>query len=201
MYVIDYQPRRSLLDTREDWDIWKCVLRWIRKPQNALFIVELASGCESKFQMQKELYQCFGKCFFSLWALLGCHVAECVEIEFKFEFEYLKIMCNCASGNASCFCFSLRFAVCGVRGRNQKIVGGSETLPNEYPWVVGLFKQNKLYCGATVISNRYLLTVWLNRLRIFWWKINSRNLSGRSLRQFIFAKWDSGKCFIKLPGL
>lgn len=25
-----------------------------------------------------------------LWALLGCHVVESVEIEFKFEFEYLK---------------------------------------------------------------------------------------------------------------
>ena len=50
------------------------------------------------------------------------------------------------------------FTVCGVRGRNQKIVGGSETKPHEYPWVAGLFKQNKLYCGATVISNKYLLT-------------------------------------------
>lgn len=49
--------------------------------------------------------------------------------------------------------------VCGVRGRNQKIVGGSETLPNEYPWVAGLFKQNKLYCGATIVTPNYLLTV------------------------------------------
>lgn len=56
----------------------------------------------------------------------------------------------------------MHFIVCGVRGRNQKIVGGSETNPNEYPWVAGLFKQNKLYCGATVISNRYLLTVCLS---------------------------------------
>lgn len=50
------------------------------------------------------------------------------------------------------------FAVCGVRGRNQKIVGGSETHPNEYPWVAGLFKQNKLYCGATVVTNKFLIT-------------------------------------------
>jgi secreted trypsin-like serine protease len=49
--------------------------------------------------------------------------------------------------------------VCGVRGRNQKIVGGAETLPHEYPWVVGLFRQNKLYCGATILTNRYVLTV------------------------------------------
>jgi secreted trypsin-like serine protease len=57
------------------------------------------------------------------------------------------------------FSRSAHFLVCGVRGRNQKIVGGSETHPNEYPWVAGLFKQNKLYCGATVVSNRFLLTV------------------------------------------
>ncbi|CRL05275.1 CLUMA_CG018249, isoform A [Clunio marinus] len=58
------------------------------------------------------------------------------------------------SGKSSSTCN----CVCGVRGRTQKIVGGSETHPNEYPWVAGLFKQNKLYCGATVISNKYLLT-------------------------------------------
>jgi secreted trypsin-like serine protease len=46
-----------------------------------------------------------------------------------------------------------------VRGREQKIVGGGETQPNEYPWIAGLFKQNKLYCGAAIISNKYLLTV------------------------------------------
>jgi len=49
--------------------------------------------------------------------------------------------------------------VCGTRGREQKIVGGSETLPNELPWVAALFKQNKLYCGAAIISTRFLLTV------------------------------------------
>jgi secreted trypsin-like serine protease len=50
------------------------------------------------------------------------------------------------------------FSVCGVRGREQKIVGGSETLPNELPWVAGLFKQNKLYCGASIVTNKFLLT-------------------------------------------
>lgn len=49
--------------------------------------------------------------------------------------------------------------VCGIRGREQKIVGGSETLPNELPWVAALFKQNKLYCGAAIISTKFLLTV------------------------------------------
>ncbi|KAG5671024.1 hypothetical protein PVAND_001242 [Polypedilum vanderplanki] len=56
------------------------------------------------------------------------------------------------SSDSSCDC------VCGVRGREQKIVGGAETQPNEYPWIAGLFKQNKLYCGAAIISQKYLLT-------------------------------------------
>lgn len=38
------------------------------------------------------------------------------------------------------------------------ISGGFETNPNEYPWVAGLFRGSKLYCGATVLSNNYLLT-------------------------------------------
>lgn len=47
---------------------------------------------------------------------------------------------------------------CGVRGRKEKIVGGVETNPHDFPWIVGLFRQSKLYCGATLISPNYLLT-------------------------------------------
>ncbi|KAL7025999.1 hypothetical protein ACKWTF_013735 [Chironomus riparius] len=54
--------------------------------------------------------------------------------------------------------YEIFIVVCGARGREQKIVGGSETLPNELPWVAALFKQNKLYCGAAIISTRFLLT-------------------------------------------
>lgn len=56
------------------------------------------------------------------------------------------------------FSFSSYLTVCGVRGREQKIVGGSETLPNELPWVAGLFRQNKLYCGASIVTNKFLIT-------------------------------------------
>lgn len=47
---------------------------------------------------------------------------------------------------------------CGVRGRKEKIVGGVEAQPNDFPWIVALFRQNKLYCGATLISANYILT-------------------------------------------
>lgn len=91
----------------------------------------------------------------------------------------------------------LCFVACGVRGRNQKIVGGSETHPNEYPWVAGLFKQNKLYCGATVISNRFLLTViGLKGLLPDFLFLNVSlfmHPAGRSLRQLIRTVRDSGE--------
>lgn len=73
---------------------------------------------------------------------------------------------------ASCVhCFNLLFfsffsisktslTVCGVRGRGNRIVGGSATHPNEYPWVVGLWRTDlgRIYCGAAVISNRHIIT-------------------------------------------
>lgn len=48
--------------------------------------------------------------------------------------------------------------VCGVRGRTQRIVGGSPTLAHEYPWIVGLSRQGKIYCGGSLISQRHILT-------------------------------------------
>lgn len=90
--------------------------------------------------------------------------------------------------------------VCGVRGRNQKIVGGAETLPNEYPWVAGLFKQNKLYCGATIVTPNYLLTVeWCDSNSFH--PVDSRSfffsyLPGGTLCQFIRTLWNSGEYWI-----
>lgn len=54
--------------------------------------------------------------------------------------------------------FTLSPSVCGVRGRANRIVGGDPAEPHEYPWLVGLYRQGKLYCGASVISRNYLLT-------------------------------------------
>ena len=48
--------------------------------------------------------------------------------------------------------------VCGVTGRKNRIVGGEEAQANQYPWLAGLFRQGKNYCGASLISNRYLIT-------------------------------------------
>ncbi|XP_055594398.1 trypsin 3A1-like [Uranotaenia lowii] len=57
-----------------------------------------------------------------------------------------------ASGNSSCDC------VCGINGRSNRIVGGVESEAHEYPWLAGLFRQGKLYCGASVVTKNYLIT-------------------------------------------
>lgn len=64
----------------------------------------------------------------------------------------LFVLCAAKPRGGSCQCR------CGVRGRKEKIVGGVETHPHDFPWVVGLFRQGKLYCGATLISSTWLLT-------------------------------------------
>lgn len=48
--------------------------------------------------------------------------------------------------------------MCGSLGRKPKIVGGKEVGANMFPWQVGLFRSGKLYCGASIITNRFLLT-------------------------------------------
>ncbi|XP_058466491.1 trypsin 3A1-like [Malaya genurostris] len=56
------------------------------------------------------------------------------------------------NGNRTCNC------VCGLNGRTNRIVGGVETAAHEYPWLAGLFRQGKLYCGASVLTKNYLIT-------------------------------------------
>lgn len=63
------------------------------------------------------------------------------------------------------FIFSIFFSllvhftiVCGVRGRANRIVGGGPASPHEFPWLVGLSRQGRLYCGASIISARHILT-------------------------------------------
>lgn len=40
----------------------------------------------------------------------------------------------------------------------NRIVGGQEAAMLQYPWVTFLTYRGNFYCGATVISDRYLLT-------------------------------------------
>lgn len=41
----------------------------------------------------------------------------------------------------------------------ERIVGGNETLPHEYPWQVAILDANdEISCGGSVISDRHILT-------------------------------------------
>lgn len=45
---------------------------------------------------------------------------------------------------------------------HSRIVGGTETDPNEYPWVVALAYisdgQYRVFCGATLVTNSFVMT-------------------------------------------
>ena len=49
---------------------------------------------------------------------------------------------------------------CGLAKRAIRIVGGSTTEVNEYPWQIGLsYKTNsRVFCGGTLISDQWILT-------------------------------------------
>lgn len=57
------------------------------------------------------------------------------------------------------YSFFLRETECGMHNNlAPRIVGGHETKPNEYPWMVTIFYGGNLHCGGTLINDRYVLT-------------------------------------------
>ncbi len=48
--------------------------------------------------------------------------------------------------------------VCGKVNSQNRIVGGEETMVNEYPWMAMLLYSNRFYCGASLINDRYVVT-------------------------------------------
>ncbi|XP_037804563.1 ovochymase-2-like [Penaeus monodon] len=47
---------------------------------------------------------------------------------------------------------------CGQVNRKSRIVGGTETEINEYPWMAGLIARRNLICGGAVIADEWVLT-------------------------------------------
>lgn len=47
---------------------------------------------------------------------------------------------------------------CGVVNTKNRIVGGTETKINQYPWMAMLSYDNRFYCGGALINNLYILT-------------------------------------------
>lgn len=50
------------------------------------------------------------------------------------------------------------FTACGLTNKLTRIVGGVETLVNQYPWMALLMYRDQFYCGGSVINSRYVLT-------------------------------------------
>ncbi len=41
----------------------------------------------------------------------------------------------------------------------NRIIGGVDTSPHEYPWVAAIFDENnEIYCGGSVISTQHILS-------------------------------------------
>ena len=49
---------------------------------------------------------------------------------------------------------------CGVVNDAQRIVGGTETAPNKYPWIVALWSTdgNYQFCGGSILNQKFILT-------------------------------------------
>lgn len=49
--------------------------------------------------------------------------------------------------------------ICGKPSvENQRIVGGIEVTPNEFPWIVGLSLNDTWFCGGSLITQNWVLT-------------------------------------------
>ncbi|XP_049876408.1 trypsin-1-like [Pectinophora gossypiella] len=58
------------------------------------------------------------------------------------------------------FCYvNLADVECGVdTSRRGRIVGGTDSLPAEFPWAASVWRQGTHQCGATVLNDRWLVT-------------------------------------------
>ncbi|XP_032518942.2 trypsin-1-like [Danaus plexippus] len=69
---------------------------------------------------------------------------------------FIVIVCCCELG----LCYiNLADVDCGLlNARSGRIVGGTNSLPAEFPWAASLWRQGTHQCGATIINNRWLVT-------------------------------------------
>lgn len=87
----------------------------------------------------------FIRVLFFLFSILGLALGACYDDRVCEELPYLK----CCAG----------YLKCGVTN-NQRIYGGSPVLAGDLPWMAVLYyqKHKEPHCGASIISQRFLLT-------------------------------------------
>uniref|UniRef100_A0A7N4NZG4 Kallikrein related peptidase 15 n=1 Tax=Sarcophilus harrisii TaxID=9305 RepID=A0A7N4NZG4_SARHA len=49
-------------------------------------------------------------------------------------------------------------SLCDLSQDNDKVIGGEECRPHSQPWQVALFEGSRFNCGASLISNQWVLT-------------------------------------------
>ncbi|XP_055381918.1 transmembrane protease serine 9 [Condylostylus longicornis] len=60
--------------------------------------------------------------------------------------------------------FTIPNAACGLKNAGfqdedqQRIVGGQNASPNEWPWIVVMFNNGRQFCGGSIIDNIHILT-------------------------------------------
>ncbi|KAK4311205.1 hypothetical protein Pmani_017268 [Petrolisthes manimaculis] len=85
---------------------------------------------------------------------------------------------------------------CGQVNREPRVVGGSPTLPHQYPWLASLFYRGKLYCAASLVSDTFLITaahcikrVTMSRVEIVLGHYNKTNLREASRASRKVGAW------------
>ncbi|XP_037068506.1 trypsin-1-like, partial [Pollicipes pollicipes] len=53
-----------------------------------------------------------------------------------------------------------QFSACGTRSTEgaDRIVGGTQAAKGEFPWLAGIFKSGRQFCGGSLIDKRHILT-------------------------------------------
>ncbi|XP_076987141.1 kallikrein-9 [Tamandua tetradactyla] len=73
-------------------------------------------------------------------------------------------------------CSLLALLLAGHGWADTRAIGGKECSPNSQPWQAGLFFLTHLFCGASLISDRWLLTAAHCRKPYLWVRLGEHHL-------------------------
>ncbi|XP_058900290.1 kallikrein-9-like [Kogia breviceps] len=88
------------------------------------------------------------------------------------------------------FICALLWLLEGQSWADTRAIGANECRPNSQPWQAILFPPNYLFCGATLISDRWLLTAAHCRQPFIWVLLGRQHLWKRALQEQRFVARD-----------